>query len=176
MTSAPVRECTCSAGYLHRDLKPANLLLTEEGVLKVGDLGQSRPHDAQPGTGRAAAYTAAVATRWYRAPELLLGSRSYGPAADMWAVGCILAEMLGEHPPSFAQGHLLARNIPVTMRSQPCCSLWPKRAAVAQPLAALARSTPCFCVTVPSSTHSLQQGYKNGTCLAGLVPLATCQP
>ena len=44
---------------------------------------------------RAAAYTHAVATRWYRAPEVLLGARSYGPAADMWAVGCILAEMLG---------------------------------------------------------------------------------
>ncbi|CAL5229892.1 g13307 [Coccomyxa viridis] len=87
-----------NTGYLHRDLKPANLLLTEEGLLKVGDLGQSRPHDARPGTGRAAAYTAAVATRWYRAPELLLGSRSYGPAADMWAVGCILAEMLGMCP------------------------------------------------------------------------------
>ena len=93
------------AGYLHRDLKPANLLLTEGGVLKVGDLGQSRPHDAA--VGRAAAYTHAVATRWYRAPELLLGSRSYGPAADMWAVGCIFAEMLGEHPQGFTKGHVL---------------------------------------------------------------------
>ena len=84
----------CPAGYLHRDLKPANLLLTAEGALKVGDLGLARPHDAPQG-GRAAAYTHTVATRWYRAPELLLGSRRYGPAADMWAVGCIFAEMLG---------------------------------------------------------------------------------
>ena len=86
----------CIAGYLHRDLKPANLLLTAEGALKVGDLGLARPHDA-PAGGRAAAYTCTVATRWYRAPELLLGSRRYGPAADMWAVGCIFAEMLGAH-------------------------------------------------------------------------------
>ena len=85
----------CIAGYLHRDLKPANLLLTAEGALKVGDLGLARPHDAAGG--RAAAYTHTVATRWYRAPELLLGSRRYGPAADMWAVGCIFAEMLGAH-------------------------------------------------------------------------------
>lgn len=84
------------AGYLHRDLKPANLLLTEEGILKVGDLGLARLHDAQ--ADRAANYTHTVATRWYRAPELLLGSRSYGPAADMWAVGCIFAEMLGKQP------------------------------------------------------------------------------
>ena len=103
--------CACFAGYLHRDLKPANLLLTEEGLLKVGDLGQSRPHDARPGTGTAAAYTAAVATRWYRAPELLLGSRSYGPAADMWAVGCILAEMLGEHPQDAAEECLLVHPV-----------------------------------------------------------------
>lgn len=99
----------CPAGYLHRDLKPANVLLTEEGVLKVGDLGQSRPHDAAPG--RAAAYTHTVATRWYRAPELLLGSRSYGPAADMWAVGCIFAEMLGAQPQGSAEGHLLGQKL-----------------------------------------------------------------
>lgn len=46
---------------------------------------------------RAAAYTHTVATRWYRAPELLLASHSYGPAADMWAVGCILVELLGNN-------------------------------------------------------------------------------
>lgn len=101
------------AGYLHRDLKPANLLLTEGGVLKVGDLGLARLQDAQagPGTGRAAAYTATVATRWYRAPELLLASHAYGPPADMWALGCIFAEMLGAHsapparPPSRCISH-----------------------------------------------------------------------
>ncbi|KAK9908405.1 hypothetical protein WJX75_007433 [Coccomyxa subellipsoidea] len=88
---------TChEAGYLHRDLKPANLLLTPEGVLKVADMGLARPRDAA--AERAGGYTHTVATRWYRAPELLLASHSYGPAADMWAVGCILAEMLGLGP------------------------------------------------------------------------------
>uniref|UniRef100_A0A914UIQ7 Cyclin-dependent kinase 20 n=1 Tax=Plectus sambesii TaxID=2011161 RepID=A0A914UIQ7_9BILA len=76
---------------MHRDLKPANLLIASCGKLKIADLGQAclffkddpdRTYDHQ------------VATRWYRAPELLYGSRSYGPSVDMWAVGCILAEML----------------------------------------------------------------------------------
>ena len=44
--------------------------------------------------------TAAVGTRWYRAPELLLGCRRYSGAVDVWAAGCILAELLGAHPAS----------------------------------------------------------------------------
>ena len=47
------------------------------------------------GGARDAAYTHTVATRWYRAPELLLAARAYGPAADAWAAGCVLAQMLG---------------------------------------------------------------------------------
>ena len=117
----------CPAGYLHRDLKPANLLLTEEGVLKVGDLGLARPHDAQ--AGRAAAYTHTVATRWYRAPELLLGSRSYGPPADMWAVGCILAEMLGAHPQGSAEFTCLRTCSPfhIIRGLWLSCRLWAQR-------------------------------------------------
>ncbi|EIE21697.1 kinase-like protein [Coccomyxa subellipsoidea C-169] len=66
------------------------------GVLKVADMGLARMRDAE--AERAGGYTHTVATRWYRAPELLLASHSYGPAADMWSVGCILAEMLGLGP------------------------------------------------------------------------------
>ncbi|CAL8469313.1 g8854 [Coccomyxa elongata] len=87
---------TGKIGYLHRDLKPANLLLTWEGELKVADMGLARARDVT--LERSAGYTHTVATRWYRAPELLLASHSYGPAADMWSVGCILAEMLGAGP------------------------------------------------------------------------------
>lgn len=78
---------------MHRDLKPANLLLAWEGELKVADMGLARVRDVT--LERSAGYTHTVATRWYRAPELLLASHSYGPAADMWSIGCILAEMLG---------------------------------------------------------------------------------
>ncbi|GAB4830296.1 hypothetical protein Ancab_019934 [Ancistrocladus abbreviatus] len=73
-------------GYFHRDLKPENLLVTNE-VIKIADFGLAREVSSMP------PYTDYVSTRWYRAPEVLLQSRSYTPAIDMWAVGAILAEL-----------------------------------------------------------------------------------
>nr|XP_043615396.1 cyclin-dependent kinase F-4-like [Erigeron canadensis] len=73
-------------GYFHRDLKPDNLLVSE-GVIKIGDLGSTRNiNDPLP-------YTDYVTTRWYRAPEVLLGSTGYEPSVDMWAMGVIMAEL-----------------------------------------------------------------------------------
>lgn len=43
-------------------------------------------------------YTDYVATRWYRAPELLVGDTQYGPAVDVWALGCVFAELLHGNP------------------------------------------------------------------------------
>ncbi|CAJ2502167.1 Uu.00g095610.m01.CDS01 [Anthostomella pinea] len=81
---------------LHRDLKPANIMVTSGGQVKVGDLGLARLfqkplHSLFSGD-------KVVVTIWYRAPELLLGSRHYTPAIDMWAVGCIFAELLSLRP------------------------------------------------------------------------------
>ncbi|KAG9446060.1 hypothetical protein H6P81_012188 [Aristolochia fimbriata] len=73
-------------GYFHRDLKPENLLVTKD-VIKIADFGLAREVASQP------PYTDYVSTRWYRAPEVLLQSRLYTPAIDMWAVGAILAEL-----------------------------------------------------------------------------------
>ena len=78
---------------LHRDLKPNNLLITDNGLLKLGDLGLARFYGSPNRQ-----YTHQVVTRWYRAPELLLGARSYGAGVDIWAVGCILAELLLRTP------------------------------------------------------------------------------
>lgn len=78
-------------GYFHRDLKPENLLVTD-GVIKIGDLGLAREILSMP------PYTDYVATRWYRAPEVLLRSSSYTPAIDMWAIGAILAELFTSCP------------------------------------------------------------------------------
>lgn len=74
---------------LHRDLKPNNLLIDSKGVLKIGDFGLARYYGSPNRQ-----YTHQVVTRWYRAPELLFGSRMYGDGVDMFAVGCIIAELL----------------------------------------------------------------------------------
>ena len=79
---------------MHRDLKPSNLLLNEECLLKVADFGLARSLTALKKSDEVASVlTDYVATRWYRAPEILLGSTCYTKAVDMWAVGCIIAEM-----------------------------------------------------------------------------------
>lgn len=81
---------------LHRDLKPANIMLSSDGVVKIGDLGLARlfnnPLITLWGGDKV------VVTIWYRAPELLLGARHYTPAIDLWAVGCIFAELLSLRP------------------------------------------------------------------------------
>lgn len=73
---------------LHRDLKPQNLLIDDDGNIKLADLGLARSISLP-----IRAYTHEVVTLWYRAPEILLGSPIYGPAVDIWAIGCIFAEM-----------------------------------------------------------------------------------
>ncbi|KDP45636.1 hypothetical protein JCGZ_17243 [Jatropha curcas] len=83
-----------SRGVLHRDIKGSNLLLSDEGVLKIGDFGLANFY--QPDQNQA--LTSRVVTLWYRAPELLLGATEYGYAIDMWSVGCILAELFAGKP------------------------------------------------------------------------------
>ncbi|KAF6002765.1 hypothetical protein CCYA_CCYA08G2392 [Cyanidiococcus yangmingshanensis] len=84
---------------LHRDLKPSNLLITSDGVVKLADFGLARVY-AEPdlGTEHGRRMTHQVVTRWYRAPELLFGATAYGPAVDMWSVGCIFAELMRRVP------------------------------------------------------------------------------
>lgn len=82
---------------IHRDLKLSNLLLTAGGVLKLCDFGLARPL-AAPASAAPQPLTLKVVTLWYRAPELLLGARSYTAAIDNWALGCILGELLLHRP------------------------------------------------------------------------------
>lgn len=81
---------------LHRDLKPQNLLINEHDNLKLADFGLARAFGIPMRT-----YTHEVVTLWYRAPEVLLGSRHYSTAIDMWSVGCIFAEMTMNGQPLF---------------------------------------------------------------------------
>lgn len=79
---------------LHRDLKTSNLLLNNRGQLKIADFGMAR-YVGDPPPPR---LTPLVVTLWYRAPELLLGTRTYGAAIDMWSVGCIFGELIAREP------------------------------------------------------------------------------
>ena len=85
-----------SAGIIHRDLKPSNILINSDSYIKVCDFGLARC--ITTATGKDVIMTDYVATRWYRAPEILLGSTKYGIQADMWSVGCIFGELLGGKP------------------------------------------------------------------------------
>ena len=73
---------------LHRDLKPQNLLVTNDGVIKLADFGLARPISLPSRT-----YTHEVVTMWYRAPEILMGMKTYSTGIDIWALGCIFGEM-----------------------------------------------------------------------------------
>ena len=80
-------------GFMHRDLKPENILCDAEAkTLKIADLGLAREIRSQP------PYTEYVATRWYRSPELVLGSRVYSSPVDVWACGVIIYELLTLSP------------------------------------------------------------------------------
>ena len=79
-----------SADIIHRDLKPSNIFINSDCHVKLGDFGLARTLNSRK-TGMITDY---VATRWYRAPEMLLGSTNYGKPIDMWSVGCILFELV----------------------------------------------------------------------------------
>jgi cyclin-dependent kinase len=78
---------------LHRDLKPQNLLINREGALKLADFGLARAFGIP-----VRSYTHEVLTLWYRAPDVLMGSRKYSTPVDIWSVGCIFAEMSNGRP------------------------------------------------------------------------------
>lgn len=105
---------------LHRDLKPGNLLLAPNGVLKIADFGLARaiasPRDPM---------TPTVVTRWYRAPELLLGARHYTAAVDIWSVGVIFAELMIRTP--YLAGSSDAEQANLTFRAlgTPTEKTWP---------------------------------------------------
>lgn len=78
---------------LHRDLKPQNLLINSKGALKLGDFGLARAFGIPVNT-----FSNEVVTLWYRAPDVLLGSRTYNTSIDIWSAGCIMAEMYTGRP------------------------------------------------------------------------------
>lgn len=82
-----------SMNMIHRDIKPENLLVSDKNILKICDFGFARIVKK----GEEDGLTDYVATRWYRPPELLVGSR-YSREIDLWAVGCIFGELIDGMP------------------------------------------------------------------------------
>jgi mitogen-activated protein kinase 15 len=83
-----------SGDLIHRDLKPSNIMLNSECYLKVRDFSLACSVAINEEDGNPPVLTDYVSTRWYRAPEILLGSTKYTKAVDMWSVGCILGELI----------------------------------------------------------------------------------
>jgi len=80
-------------GVMHRDLKPQNLLVNAAGDIKLADFGLARAYSIP-----IRVLTHEVVTLWYRAPEILLGSKTYAPPVDIWSMGVIFVEMLTKRP------------------------------------------------------------------------------
>jgi serine/threonine protein kinase len=119
-------------GIIHRDIKPANLLLTNQGILKICDLGLCRilPEKlAGIGGTKTAdethAWTLQVGTSYYRAPELLLGDRGYGEPVDLWAIGCVMAELMSGKPLFPGQGDIEQLGFITNLLGSPDETRWP---------------------------------------------------
>lgn len=106
---------------IHRDLKPANVLINRRGEVKIADFGLSRAFVPD----RRRAFTNEVVTLWYRAPELLLGAKDYGPAIDVWSLGCILAEMLLCRPYMPGEGEIEQLDMIYSNCGTPTEETWP---------------------------------------------------
>lgn len=102
---------------IHRDLKPNNILITRGGIIKIADMGLARPIGDN--------MTSQAITRWYRPPELLLGSKIYGTSVDMWSIGCIFAELMLRVPFFAGESDLEQLNLIFKVFGTPKEEDWP---------------------------------------------------
>ncbi|XP_045476166.1 cyclin-dependent kinase-like 2 isoform X2 [Harmonia axyridis] len=100
---------------IHRDVKPENVLVSTNGVVKLCDFGFARL-----ATNTNEPLTDYVATRWYRAPELLVGDQGYGTGVDIWAIGCLFAEMMTGEPLFPGESDIDQLFLIVKMIGKPC--------------------------------------------------------
>lgn len=115
-------------GYMHRDIKPENFLINPENMqLKLADFGLAK--ETKRGVNNLSDY---VSTRWYRAPELVLRSKSYNQGVDIFALGCVMAEMYLNRPifPGTTEADQLTRIVSVL--GTPSNTDWPEGYRLAQ--------------------------------------------
>lgn len=82
-----------SSGLIHRDIKPSNIVLNSNCNIKICDFGLARTLKSKQFQYENQIMTQFMATRWYRSPEILFGSKQYGTKADMWSLGCLIYEL-----------------------------------------------------------------------------------
>uniref|UniRef100_A0A6M2DG96 Cyclin-dependent kinase 10 n=1 Tax=Xenopsylla cheopis TaxID=163159 RepID=A0A6M2DG96_XENCH len=110
-----------SCYIVHRDLKVSNLLLTDKGCVKIADFGLARWYGLPT-----RAMTPHVVTLWYRAPELLLEASVQTTSVDMWAVGCILGELLGHKPLLPGRSEIAQLELIIDLLGTPSDAIWPE--------------------------------------------------
>ncbi|KAI1297154.1 Cyclin-dependent kinase 10 [Halotydeus destructor] len=108
------------SSIIHRDLNVSNLLMTDKGIIKIADFGLARKCSipSKP-------MTPQVVTLWYRAPEVLLQSKTHTSAIDMWAVGCILGELLLHKPLLEGKSEINQLELIVDLLGTPNETIWP---------------------------------------------------
>ncbi|XP_035175737.1 mitogen-activated protein kinase 15 isoform X1 [Oxyura jamaicensis] len=144
-----------SGNVIHRDQKPSNILLDADCFVKLCDFGLARSLCHMNEDQGNPALTEYVATRWYRAPEILLSSRSYTKGVDMWSIGCILGELLLGKPlfpgtSTVNQIEQILRVIPAPSREDILAMQSDYRASVISRMSSWQRVT--FEEILPSST------------------------
>ena len=107
--------------YLHRDLKTSNILVHKSGKVALCDFGLARKYELP-----LKAMTQTVITLWYRPIELLFGQNVYGPAVDMWSIGCIFGELLKKEAIMQGQGELDQIDRIFKMLGVPTDESWPE--------------------------------------------------
>lgn len=106
---------------LHRDVKPSNILLTEQAQCKLIDFGLARTFDAKTDP-----LTKNVCTRWYRSPEILYGAQYYGTKVDIWALGCVFAELVLGKPLFMGSSEIDQLSKIFGVRGIPDVKTWPE--------------------------------------------------
>jgi MAK-like kinase len=132
-------------GFTHRDIKPENILLDGD-VCKIADFGLARQIGQFPNEGSLTEY---ISTRWYRSPEILLRDSNYSSPIDIFAVGCVMAEMMTLRPLFPGKNEVEQISLIFQMLGTPNQYHWPNGVSLLQNLN--------LALILPSTTSSFHE-------------------